>query len=184
MGIPAYYPYRSAEARDTYLSFCDVSAGQWPVVSESRVVSTSYGRTFVRVSGPGGGQPLVLLPGMASSSLFWAPNIEAWSVQYRTYAVDTIGEVGRSVCTKSMDGSARSQESLNVDVTSQNHRYRYELEGGHSCPQPAFSRLGRLKGGCGQDWPPSKQLPVESSGWRESQTRSHHGSRGDRAARF
>jgi len=26
--------------------------------------------------------------------------------------------------------------------------------GGQFCPQPAFSRLGRLKGGCGQDWPP------------------------------
>jgi hypothetical protein len=30
-----------------------------------------------------------------------------------------------------------------------------QLEGGQSCPQPAFSRLGRLKGGCGQDWPSS-----------------------------
>ena len=28
------------------------------------------------------------------------------------------------------------------------------MEGGQFCPQPAFSRLGRLKGGCGQDWPP------------------------------
>ncbi|MGA3076268.1 MAG: alpha/beta hydrolase [Bryobacteraceae bacterium] len=105
MGIPAYYPYRSFKARDTYLSFCDQRAGQWPVVSESRMVSTSYGRTFVRVSGPDGGQPLVLLPGMASTSVFWAPNIEAWSVRYRTYALDTIGEVGRSVCTKRMAGA-------------------------------------------------------------------------------
>jgi len=31
------------------------------------------------------------------------------------------------------------------------------LWGGQFCPQPAFSRLGRLKGGCGQDWPPHSQ---------------------------
>ena len=29
-----------------------------------------------------------------------------------------------------------------------------KLEGGQSCPQPAFSRLPSLKGGCGQNWPP------------------------------
>jgi hypothetical protein len=40
------------------------------------------------------------------------------------------------------------------------------LWGGQFCPQPAFSRLGRLKGGCGQDWPPHSQPPVESAGWR------------------
>jgi len=31
-------------------------------------------------------------------------------------------------------------------------------EGGQFCPQPAFSRLGRLTGGCGHDWPPHKRF--------------------------
>ncbi len=35
------------------------------------------------------------------------------------------------------------------------HKAGKQVEGGQCCPQPAFSRLGRLKGGCGQDWPPS-----------------------------
>jgi len=33
---------------------------------------------------------------------------------------------------------------------------RLVLWGGQFCPQPAFSRLWPPKGGCGQDWPPSK----------------------------
>jgi len=35
------------------------------------------------------------------------------------------------------------------------HKVGKQVEGGQCCPQPAFSRLGRLKGGRGQDWPPS-----------------------------
>jgi len=64
------------------------------------MVSTTYGQTFVRISGPDGAQPLVLLPGMTTSSLFWMPNIEALSGPCRTYAIDRIGDVGRSICTR------------------------------------------------------------------------------------
>ena len=64
---------------------------------------------------------------------------------------------------------------LKVEVRRQpSHRRRRiergcdfsELWGGQFCPQPAFSRLSRLKGGCGQDWPPHSQPPVESAGSR------------------
>jgi pimeloyl-ACP methyl ester carboxylesterase len=81
MSFPVYYPYKSREAKE-------------------RMFLTSLDRTFVRMSGPFGAPPLVLLPGMSAHSLLWAPNIAALSDVYRTYAVDRIGDVGRSESTR------------------------------------------------------------------------------------
>ncbi|MBA4417526.1 MAG: alpha/beta hydrolase [Syntrophus sp. (in: bacteria)] len=80
-------------------------ARQWPVISESRVVDTSYGSTFVRISGPAAAPPLVLLSGAGATSLMWIPNIEALSERYKTYAVDNIYDYGRSVYTRTLKGS-------------------------------------------------------------------------------
>jgi pimeloyl-ACP methyl ester carboxylesterase len=70
------------------------------------MVDTSYGQTFIRISGPRHGQPLVLLHGLAATSLMWIPNIVGWSERYRTYALDTIGDPGRSVALKRMKSPA------------------------------------------------------------------------------
>jgi len=72
----------------------------WPVPSETRMVKTSWGETFVRVSGPADGPPLVLLHGASATSLMWAPNIGALSAVFRTYAPDNIYDFGLSVFTK------------------------------------------------------------------------------------
>ena len=65
--------------------------------STMTTVPTSYGRTFVRISGPADAPPLVLLPGGGSSLLMWAPNVAALSERYRVYAIDRLGDIGRSV---------------------------------------------------------------------------------------
>jgi pimeloyl-ACP methyl ester carboxylesterase len=101
MNTAEYYPYRTAAARDVCLRYLDGLADrQWPIVSEERMVPTTFGATFVRVSGPRDAPTLVLLHGAAGTSLMWAPNIEALSREYRTVAVDQIGEFGKSVCTR------------------------------------------------------------------------------------
>lgn len=61
---------------------------------------TSHSLTFVRISGPAGAPPLVLIPGAVATSLMWAPNIQALSGAYRTVALDQIGDAGRSFCDK------------------------------------------------------------------------------------
>lgn len=95
-----YFPFRSSKAREEYLAFYDERAKRWPVPSESRTAPTSFGETFVRVSGPEGAPPLVLLPGMSSNGLMWETLIEPLSRGFRTYAVDSITDVGRSVPTR------------------------------------------------------------------------------------
>lgn len=104
MELPEYHPFKSAAARAEYLQFYDEKAQRWPVPSESRLVDTSYGKTFVRISGPADAPPLVLLHPTQSGSLFWIPNAGALAGPFRIYAVDTIGECGRSVYTQDMPG--------------------------------------------------------------------------------
>jgi hypothetical protein len=50
--MPSYHPFRSAEAKEQYLKLYDLRAKKWPVACETRMVDTSYGSTFVRISGP------------------------------------------------------------------------------------------------------------------------------------
>jgi pimeloyl-ACP methyl ester carboxylesterase/protein-S-isoprenylcysteine O-methyltransferase Ste14 len=101
--LSAHHPFESAKAKERYLKMYDMSEKEWLVISESRMIDTSYGKTFVRISGPETAQPLVLLPGANATSLMWKPNIEALSEFYRTYAVDNIHDFGRSVSTKAIE---------------------------------------------------------------------------------
>lgn len=92
-----YHPFRSEKAKKLYLEFYDAKVRDWPVESETRMIETSFGQTFVRVSGPADAPPLVLLSGASANSLMWLPNIQALSQDFRTYAVDNIYDFGRSV---------------------------------------------------------------------------------------
>lgn len=102
MEISDFHPFRSAKAKALYLAFEDTMAKKWPIVSEERIVQTSFGRTFMRISGPIDAPPLVLLPGGGCNSLIWNENIKALSGEYRTYALDNIYDFGRSVYTREM----------------------------------------------------------------------------------
>jgi pimeloyl-ACP methyl ester carboxylesterase len=98
--VNAYHPFRSENSKQRYLAFYEKIAREWPVDSAARMIDTSYGQTYVRISGPVDAPPLVLMHGANATSLSWMPNIEALSQNYRTYAVDNIYDTGRSVFTK------------------------------------------------------------------------------------
>jgi pimeloyl-ACP methyl ester carboxylesterase len=98
----SYHPFRSQHAKETYLALYDEQVKKWPVPSENRMVNTSFGQTYVRISGSGDGHPLVLLPGDSENSLNWIPQIKAFSEDYRTYALDHIYDNGRSIFKQPM----------------------------------------------------------------------------------
>ncbi len=102
MEINSCHPFRSPEAKATFLASYDARAKQWPVPSETTTIETSYGQTFVRISGPADATPLVLLHGHSENGLNWLPNIEDLSQNYRTYSVDIISDPGRSIYTRVM----------------------------------------------------------------------------------
>lgn len=94
---PEFRPFTSQEARDRFLAHYDAVEKSWPIDFEGRMVRTTQGETFVRVSGPVDAPPVVLLPGGQSSSLVWKRLIEPLSARFRTYALDAIYDAGRSV---------------------------------------------------------------------------------------
>ncbi len=98
--MEAHHPFRSEAAKQTYLAFYNEKAQRWPVASETDMVGTSYGETFVRIQGPIDGPKLLLLPGDSENSLSWMPVIEALSAKHRTYVVDHIYDYGRSIYSK------------------------------------------------------------------------------------
>ncbi len=100
MDMPTHHPFRSEEAKQRFLALYDKRAKEWPVPSETRMIDTSYGQTFVRTSGASDGPPLVLLHGGATNSLMWIPNVKALAERHRVYAVDNIYDIGRSVYTR------------------------------------------------------------------------------------
>jgi pimeloyl-ACP methyl ester carboxylesterase len=100
MNEQAFHPFRSEKARQQYLEFYDKLAQTWPVPSQTKMIETSYGQTFVRISGPDNAPPLVLLPGGGYNSLGWLYHIEALSANYRTYAIDNIYDYGRSIYSR------------------------------------------------------------------------------------
>lgn len=91
-----HYPFSSESKKAKYLAHLAERAKAWPVPVEERTVETSWGPTFMRVSGPGSAPPLVLLPGGATSSLMWTPMVAGLAARYRVHAFDSIIDVGRS----------------------------------------------------------------------------------------
>ena len=100
MTLQAPSMFRTPAGQARYFAAYDATLALWPVPVEAREVPTRYGPTHVLVSGRAAAPPLVLLPGQAVSATMWYPNVAALSRDYRVYAVDIIGDMGKSVRTQ------------------------------------------------------------------------------------
>ena len=89
--------FKSAKAEARMLAVYDKAMKLWPISYEQRDISTQYGSTHVVISGPQDAPPLILLHCALMTSAIWSPIIEILSRDHRTYAVDVIGDVGRTV---------------------------------------------------------------------------------------
>ncbi|MFN8400133.1 MAG: alpha/beta hydrolase [Anaerolineales bacterium] len=97
MKTSPFHPFRSLQAQKEYHAFYMERSRAWPVKSETKLIETPSGQTFVRISGESTNLPLVLLPGSLATSLAWVPNIAALSSRHKTYALDSIYDFGLSV---------------------------------------------------------------------------------------
>jgi pimeloyl-ACP methyl ester carboxylesterase len=70
---------------------------KWPAHAQAIDVNTVHGSTRINACGPVDGPALVLLPGAGATSTVWFANVNALARHYRVYAVDLMGDVGRSV---------------------------------------------------------------------------------------
>lgn len=89
--------FKTPEGEATYLAAYDAALKFWPVPYEERNIPTRFGITHVVVSGLKDAPPLVLLHGYMATLLMWLPNIQDFSKDYRVYAIDVMGQPGRSI---------------------------------------------------------------------------------------
>jgi pimeloyl-ACP methyl ester carboxylesterase len=88
--------FKTAEGARRYLRAYDQVLDQWPVAYQELEVPTAFGDTHVIASGPVGAPPLLLLHATGTSSTGWLLNIGPLSQRYRVYAVDILGEPGKT----------------------------------------------------------------------------------------
>jgi pimeloyl-ACP methyl ester carboxylesterase len=94
--------FTTSDGRAKYMVAYESMFSLWKVPYDSIEVRTTYGSTHINVSGPGDGYPLVLLHAAGLSSTAWFANIAELSANQRVYAVDVIGDAGKSVADRLM----------------------------------------------------------------------------------
>ncbi len=88
--------YHSQNGLAAVMSHYTTMLASYPVPQRSFYVPTRYGLTHIAVSGHKRNPPMVLLHGWGVHAMMWKPNVAALSQDYLVYAVDVIGDGGRS----------------------------------------------------------------------------------------
>lgn len=113
--------YASPEVEQKMMDIYDERLAQWPTPYESVLLDTRYGAVHVIVSGPEDAPPLLLLHASGLAGWSWLYNVGELNKYYRTYAVDTIGDAGRSVLTDIGDHPRNAQDYADfyTEITDQ-----------------------------------------------------------------
>ena len=88
--------YRDSTIEEQMMNIYARKLSQWPIPFKEVFVNTRYGETHLILSGSEDNPPLVLLPGLAVTAMMWLPNIAALSRHYQCFALDVIGDHGKS----------------------------------------------------------------------------------------
>lgn len=92
--------YKTVAGQEAIMAGYDRAlAAYWPP-HEILTVPTRYGDTAVIATGERTAAPLVLLHGAGSNSAVWAADAQAFAPHFRVYAVDLVGEPGKSAATR------------------------------------------------------------------------------------
>jgi pimeloyl-ACP methyl ester carboxylesterase len=88
--------YKSLAGYNAIMSWYEDALDTVDVPLKSLYVETSFGRTHMLVCGPEDAEPLFLIPGTAGCAPLWRRQFAEFSKHYRVYALDVIGQPGRS----------------------------------------------------------------------------------------
>jgi pimeloyl-ACP methyl ester carboxylesterase len=93
--------FTSDSAREKFFAVYDQALAElWPVPVDARDVETRAGSVRIYRAGPAEGDPVVLLSGAGGNALAWYRYIEPLARTRPVFAVDPLGEAGRSVQTE------------------------------------------------------------------------------------
>ncbi len=88
--------YKTDENKDLIYKLYDEKLDKWSVTYEIIEVATKYGKTNIIASGDTNNPPVLLIHAMGVTATMWYPNIAALSKTNRVYAINTIGDLGKS----------------------------------------------------------------------------------------
>lgn len=88
--------FKSAEGKRQVISFYENLLEQWLQPSKQFFLETNYGDTFIIESGANNTESVILLHGSGSNSAMWIAYIKELSKYYNVFAIDIIGECGKS----------------------------------------------------------------------------------------
>ncbi len=112
--------FANEKARQRYHATYDEML-DWPMPYDDVTVETSFGSVYARRSGNENGDPVVLLHGLATTSLMWQRYIAELGRDHLLYAVDTLGEAGRSVQTRPITDARETAAWLAETLTGLGH---------------------------------------------------------------
>ena len=88
--------YKSEEGYNAIMSWYESALESVEVPLKSQYVETRFGRTHMLVCGPEDAPALFLLPGVAGCAPLWRRQFAKFSEHFRVYALDVVGQPGRS----------------------------------------------------------------------------------------
>lgn len=107
--------YKSTAGYRAIMNWYDEALATIECPFESRYVATRFGQTHMLVAGPPDGEPLLLIPGVAGCAPLWRRQLPAFAEHFRVYALDIVGQPGRSYPTPlSFDNDDYSNWLLDV----------------------------------------------------------------------
>jgi pimeloyl-ACP methyl ester carboxylesterase len=92
--------FKSPEGEAKSLAAYEYALSHCPVSYEELDLPTHFGTTHIIVSGPTSGKPILLLHGQDSCAISWIYNVAELSRAFRIFALDTIGDIGKSKPTR------------------------------------------------------------------------------------
>jgi pimeloyl-ACP methyl ester carboxylesterase len=100
MANPELMPtFKTIAAQEAFLEAYDRELASWNVKIQGIEVETQYGRTQMIAFGDPAEKPLVLLHWFCSNSNVWKDMAPYLEKDFRVYAVDVMGDMGKSVAT-------------------------------------------------------------------------------------
>jgi pimeloyl-ACP methyl ester carboxylesterase len=143
-------PFKSNRYKLLYEKSYDDFAMHWPVPSECQTVETSFGTSYVRISGFENTNTIVLLQGAASTSLMWSNIVlDLVKTGYKVVAIDNIHEFGRSYYSEKISTTSDLVDWLDQTLKHLGITDNIELMGlsfgGWLCAQYCLSHFPRIR---------------------------------------
>ncbi|MFI9810932.1 alpha/beta fold hydrolase [Saccharothrix variisporea] len=129
--------FASPRARTEFDAAYEAGMRALPAPADTRDVPTDFGTVRVYRFGPARGAPIVLLPGRSGTTVMWLPNLAAFAEHHPVYALDLLGEPGRSEQTAPIRDAADQAVWLGTVLAALDldgvHLVGVSIGGWHAC---------------------------------------------------